>query len=102
MPSAAVSCLTLPPLPPLQFVGEVKDAADAFARKQSKQKMMLKEAAAAAAEAAAKAVGQREILKRGGARGGGIVAMANEASLAGECVSRNLRPSLLFSCWRLL
>ncbi len=68
----------------LQFVGEVKDAADAFARKQHRQKMRLKEAATAAAAAAAKAVAERQILKRGGARGGGIVAMSNEAMLGGE------------------
>jgi hypothetical protein len=77
---------------PLQFVGDVKDAADAFARKQHKQKMRLQEAAAAAAEAAAKAVSQREILKRGGARGGGIAAVALEATLGGERHHRILAP----------
>ena len=63
----------------MQFTGDAKEAADAFALKQQRHKHRLVEAAAAAAAAS---VASRKLEKRGG--GGGIVDLSNASALEGS------------------
>ena len=65
----------------MQFTGNAKEAADAFALKQQRHKHRLVEAAAASAAAAA-SVASRKLEKRG--RGGGIVDLSNASALEGS------------------
>jgi hypothetical protein len=66
----------------VQFTGDAKEAADAFALKQQRHKHRLVEAAAAAAAAAAASVASRKLEKRG--RGGGVVDLSNAPALEGS------------------
>ncbi len=85
----AASCLALYNALPtlyfcsLQFAGDAKAAADAFAERQQRRRQKLAAAAEAAAASAAETVTAREKAKKGRGGGGSVVEMSNVAAMEG-------------------